>query len=158
APSSQADRLPRIAGAEAVISGSCSTATLAQVKAMRERRPVFDIDPLRLAAGAGLANAAVDWAAPHLGAGTGLVSAGATPDAVARVQEQLGRERAGSLVEAALAEAARRLVERGVRRLVVAGGETAGAVVKALGIKGLRIGKQIDPGVPWTVSLGDKPI
>src|SRR5499427_3249553 len=61
APTSQADRLPRIAGAEAVISGSCSTATLAQVKAMRETRPVFDIDPLRLAAGEDLAGAAVDW-------------------------------------------------------------------------------------------------
>ena len=158
APTSQADRLPRIAGTEAVISGSCSTATLAQVKAMRERRPVFDIDPLRLAAGEDLAGAAVDWAAPHLGQGPVLISASAPPDAVAHIQQKLGRERAGSLVEAALAEAARRLVERGVRRLVVAGGETAGAVVKALGVKGLRIGKQIDPGVPWTVSLGDPPI
>src|SRR5262249_50744587 len=114
APTSQADRLPRIAGAEAVISGSCSTATPAQGKALRETRPVFDVDPLRLAAGEDLAGAAAEWAAPHLGAGPVLISASAAPDAVARVQEQLGRERAGSLVEAALAEVARRLVERGV--------------------------------------------
>src|SRR5260370_266480 len=82
----------------------------------------------------------------------------ARPERVRAAQEKVGRERAGALVEAALAEIARRLVERGVRRLVVAGGETAGAVVKALGIKGLRIGKQIDPGVPWTASLGEKPL
>jgi uncharacterized protein YgbK (DUF1537 family) len=74
------------------------------------------------------------------------------------VQERLGREEAGSLVERALAAIARGLVERGVRRLVVAGGETAGAVVQALGVRGLRIGPQIDPGVPWTTSLGEPPI
>ena len=71
------------------------------------------------------------------------------------MQDRLGRERAGSLIEQALAEIARGLVERGVRRLVVAGGETSGAIVQALGITGLRIGPQIDPGVPWTASLGE---
>ena len=72
---------------------------------------------------------------------------------MAAAQEQLGRERAGALVEKVMAEIARGLVARGVRRLVIAGGETAGAVVQALGVTGLRIGRQIDPGVPWTVSL-----
>ena len=57
-----------------------------------------------------------------------------------------------------MAAIAQGLVEQGVRRLVVAGGETAGAVVKALGVKGLRIGPAIDPGVPWTTSLGEKPL
>ena len=70
-------------------------------------------------------------------------------------QNRLGRERAGGLVEGALAEIARGLVKRGVRRLVVAGGETSGAVVQALGVSELRIGPQIDPGVPWTASLGE---
>jgi uncharacterized protein YgbK (DUF1537 family) len=157
APSTRADQLPPVAGAEAVISGSCSTATLSQVAAMREKRPVFDIDPLRLAVGEDLVAAAVDWAAPLIGQGPVLISASAAPDSVAAAQAKLG-ERAGNLVEAALAEIARHLVDRGVRRLVVAGGETSGAVVKALQIKGLRIGKQIDPGVPWTVSLGERPI
>jgi uncharacterized protein YgbK (DUF1537 family) len=77
---------------------------------------------------------------------------------VRSVQEKLGREQAGALVEKTLAEIAKRLVARGVRRLVVAGGETSGAVVQALGVKGLRIGKQIDPGVPWTATTGDPPI
>jgi uncharacterized protein YgbK (DUF1537 family) len=70
----------------------------------------------------------------------------------------LGAERAGELVEQALSTIASDLVAAGVRRLVVAGGETAGAVVKELGVEGLRIGHEIDPGVPWTVTLGDPPL
>lgn len=158
APSEAADALPVVHGAEAVIAGSCSTATLAQVAAMRARRPVFDIDPLALAEGADAVGAALDFATRELAGGPILISASAPPEQVRQVQEKLGRERAGVLVETALAEIARGLVERGVRRLVVAGGETSGAVVKALGITGLRIGPQIDPGVPWTASLGDKPL
>jgi uncharacterized protein YgbK (DUF1537 family) len=158
APSDSAATLPVVHGAEAVIAGSCSTATLAQVAAMRARRPVFDVDPLTLAEGADTVSAALDFAAREMASGPILVSASAPPDQVRQVQEKLGRERAGALVETALAEIAKRLVERGVRRLVVAGGETSGAVVKALGITGLRIGPQIDPGVPWTASLGDKPL
>lgn len=69
------------------------------------------------------------------------------------MQHRLGRERAGALVEEALAAIARGLAADGVRRFVIAGGETAGAVVQGLGVTGLRIGRQIDPGVPWTVSL-----
>jgi 3-dehydrotetronate 4-kinase len=151
----QADRLPPVRGTAAVISGSCSTATLAQVAAMRRTAAVFDVDPLALAAGEPIAARALDWAGSRLGDAPLLISASAPPERVRAVQEKLGRERAGSLVEAALAEIARGLVGRGVRRLVVAGGETSGAVVQALGITGLRIGRQIDPGVPWTASLGE---
>ena len=82
-----------------------------------------------------------------------MISATAPPEQVAAIQKELGRERAGTLIEGIFAGIARGLVSRGVRRLVVAGGETAGAVVQALGVTGLRIGRQIDPGVPWTVSL-----
>ncbi|MGB8437572.1 MAG: nucleotide-binding domain containing protein, partial [Burkholderiales bacterium] len=73
-------------------------------------------------------------------------------------QAQLGVERAGQLVESCMAEVARDLVAHGVRRLVVAGGETSGAVVQSLGVTRLRIGPQIDPGVPWTMSLGEPNI
>ncbi len=75
-----------------------------------------------------------------------------------KAQAALGRERAGQLIENAMGEIAKGLVGMGVRRLVVAGGETAGAVVTALGVTGLRIGAEIDPGVPWTASLGDPPL
>uniref|UniRef100_UPI0023513E03 nucleotide-binding domain containing protein n=1 Tax=Falsiroseomonas oryziterrae TaxID=2911368 RepID=UPI0023513E03 len=61
-----------------------------------------------------------------------------------------GREAAGALVEEAMAAVAEGLVARGVGRLVVAGGETSGAVVQRLGVRSLRIGAEIDPGVPWT--------
>ena len=148
-----ADILPRIGGAAAVLSGSCSEATLGQVAHMRERAPMFAIDPLAAAAGQNVAEAALSWASDKLGDQAILFAATAPPDQVAAAQEKLGRERAGALVESIMAEIAGGLVARGVRRLVVAGGETAGAVVQALGITGLRIGRQIDPGVPWTASL-----
>ena len=78
----------------------------------------------------------------------------ASPEQVRAAQELLGAERAGAIVEKALAEIAARLVEEGVDRLIVAGGETSGAVVQRLGIQGLRIGPEIDPGVPWTMAHG----
>ncbi len=87
-----------------------------------------------------------------------LIYSSATPDEVAAVQARHGREQAGALVERAMARIAGGLIEAGVRRLVVAGGETAGAVVEALGIRALRIGPEIDPGVPWTLSLGEPRI
>ena len=151
--SGRADILPAIEGAAAVLSGSCSEATRAQVAHMRERTPAFTIDPIAAAAGRNIAEEAIAWAAARLDGQPVLISATAPPEEVARIQQVLGRERAGALVEGILAGVARGLVAHGVRRLVVAGGETAGAVVQALGINGLRIGRQIDPGVPWTVSL-----
>jgi len=150
-----ADILPRIGGKAAVLSGSCSQATLAQLAHMRERAPVFAIDPLAAAAGQDVAAAALAWAGDKLGDDPICFAATAPPDQVAAAQQKIGRERAGALVEGVMAAIAKGLVERGVRRLVVAGGETAGAVVQALGVTGLRIGRQIDPGVPWTVSLNE---
>jgi uncharacterized protein YgbK (DUF1537 family) len=150
---SAADRLPAIAGAAAVLSGSCSPATLAQVAYMTVRAPVFTVDPIAIAEGRPVVDEALDWAKPLLGNGPMLVSATAPPDKVAEVQSRLGREHAGALVEKTLAAIARGLATLGTRRFVVAGGETAGAIVQALGVTGLRIGRQIDPGVPWTVSL-----
>jgi uncharacterized protein YgbK (DUF1537 family) len=150
-----ADVLPRIEGAAAVISGSASAATLAQVAEMKRTRPSFAIDALALADGRDMAAEAIAWAKPRLAQGPVLVYASAPPEEVARVQAALGRERAGELIEQALAATAAGLVDAGVRRLVIAGGETSGAVVQRLGIQGLRIGPQIDPGVPWTASLGE---
>ena len=83
-----------------------------------------------------------------------LIYSTAAPEQVTSIQSKLGREQAGELVEQTLGRVARGLVDAGVRRLVVAGGETAGAVVGALGVQGLHIGPEIDPGVPWTFSIG----
>jgi len=148
-------RLPPIAGYAAVLAGSCSAATHEQVQRMCSMAPGFVLDPLRLAAGDDVVGEALSWAGGRLADGPVLIYSTAPPAVVGRVQEQLGREQAGEFVEHAMATLARGLVKAGVRRLIVAGGETAGAVVGALGIKGLRIGPEIDPGVPWTMSLGE---
>ena len=154
----EAAALPRIDGPAAVISGSCSTATQGQVVHLRDRAPAFAIDPIAAAEGRPVVAEALAWAKPQLGNQPIMVYATAAPEAVAAVQQRLGREKAGAVVEETLGAIADGLVAAGVRRLVVAGGETAGAVVHALGVTGLRIGGQIDPGVPWTVSLGDRPL
>jgi 3-dehydrotetronate 4-kinase len=154
-----ADALPKAAGLRAIVAGSSSVATQGQVAAALEAgMPALRIDPLRLAAGEDVPRAALEWAAPLLPRGPVLVYATAAPERVREIQERLGRERAGELVEQALAAIARGLVERGVGQLIVAGGETSGAVVSELGVKGLRIGPQIAPGVPWTAALGGRPL
>jgi len=147
-----------VAGHAVVLSGSCSAATQRQVAAMKAACASFELDPLRLAEGESVVEEAVAWARPRLGLSPVLIYSTADATRVADIQTQLGRERAGEAVERALAEIAKRLVACGARRLIVAGGETSGAVVSALGIEGLRIGAEIDPGVPWTKSLGEPPL
>jgi len=146
--------LPALAGAAAVLAGSCSRATLGQLGFAREHVPVLELDPLASPDAASLAAGAIDWASGRLGATPIVIAASAPPDKVAAVQQKLGRDAAGALIEDALARIAVALVARGVRRLVVAGGETAGAVVSRLGVRSLRIGAEIDPGVPWTYAEG----
>jgi uncharacterized protein YgbK (DUF1537 family) len=149
--------LPKVAGGEVVLAGSASLATNAQVDAWLEaERPAWRIDPLALAAGEAVVEQALAFAREQQG--TVLIYATSTPEEVKAVQRQLGAERAGALVENALGEIARGLRDSGVRRFVVAGGETSGAVVKALDVRLLQIGAQIDSGVPATVSSGGEPL
>ncbi|MCE8030042.1 3-oxo-tetronate kinase [Billgrantia desiderata] len=144
-------RLQPAGGSALVLSGSCSRATLAQVAHFLERHPGFALDPLALAEGDAQLKAALDFAREALeSGGPVLLYASADPEKVKAAQARLGVEHAGQLVERALGQLAAKLVDEGVGRLVVAGGETSGAVVSALGIETLRIGEQIDPGVPWT--------
>jgi uncharacterized protein YgbK (DUF1537 family) len=149
----RADRLPPAAGWRAVVSGSCSVATNAQVAHFRSQGgQACAVDPLAIAGGDDVVAQALAFAVPRLADGPVLVHATAEPSAVRAVQERLGVARAGEMVEHALSAIARGLVEAGVRQLVVAGGETSGAVVQALGIRAMTIGPQIDPGVPWTAA------
>jgi len=148
--------LPPVGGLGAVLAGSASQATLGQVAAMRSKCPVLALDPFRIAENsAAVIEGALSWARPELAKGPVLIYASAPPDRVAAVQAKLGREHAGALIENAMAKIAQGLVAAGVRRLVVAGGETSGAVVQGLGVKALRIGPQIDPGVPATLAIGE---
>jgi uncharacterized protein YgbK (DUF1537 family) len=156
ARSSQAGQLPPAGGLQAVVCGSCSLATLAQVAHFRSTgRPAFVVDPLRLAAGEDVAALALTWAAPLLQSGPVLVYSSADAQTIQAVQGQLGVADAGAMVEHALAAIARGLVHLGVRQLVVAGGETSGACVQALAVTQMQIGPQIDPGVPWCHAASD---
>jgi uncharacterized protein YgbK (DUF1537 family) len=149
--------VPAVEGGEVVLAGSASAATNGQVAAWLEAgRPALRIDPLALAAGEAVVAQALAFARD---AGqTVLIYATSAPEDVKAVQQKLGVERAGALVEDALGEIALGLREAGVRRFVVAGGETSGAVVQALGVQLLQIGAQIDPGVPATVSTTGEPL
>jgi uncharacterized protein YgbK (DUF1537 family) len=152
----EVESLPAVGGLGAVLAGSCSPATLGQIAIMAAQHPARALDPLRLASDRAAEIAAtLAWARAELAAGSVLIHASADPAAVAAVQAALGRERAGTLIEGAMAEIATGLAAAGVRRLVVAGGETAGAVIQGLAVKAIRIGPQIDPGVPATLSLGE---
>ena len=112
------------------------------------------VDPMALAAGQDIATKAIEWSQSRLGKNPILIYSSSEPAVVKKIQNILGRDEAGAMVENALANIATGLIDQGVRRLVVAGGETSGAVVNALEIPALRIGPEIDPGVPWTETLG----
>jgi uncharacterized protein YgbK (DUF1537 family) len=152
-----AGALPDAAGHAAILAGSCSRATLQQIATARAQIPTLELDPLSTPDAAALVRQAATWLDGRLGAMPVLIAASAPPDKVAALQQRLGREAAGALVEEALAGIAEVLVAHGVRRLVVAGGETSGAVATRLGVRSLRIGAEIDPGVPWTYAEGAGP-
>jgi uncharacterized protein YgbK (DUF1537 family) len=138
-------------GGRLILSGSASAATRAQNDAFEGER--ITIDPYSLSDDAESERIRLrSELAAALTAGTPvLVTATASLDRVAQVQRDLGTHRAADLIESALADLAAHAVgSLGVTRLIVAGGETSGAVVAALGIDRLRVGEQAAPGVPWT--------
>jgi uncharacterized protein YgbK (DUF1537 family) len=153
-PNPHSAELPPAAGSKAILSGSCSRATNAQVADFVAKGGAsFVIDPMHLSdraeSVAAVVQQALVWARPRLGRQPVLIYSTADPEALKAVQNRLGVEQAGARVEATLAMIAQGLVEAGVGQLIVAGGETSGAVVQALGMTQLQIGAQIDPGVPW---------
>ena len=157
APSSTASQLPPAQGLRAIVSGSCSQATNRQVAHFKSHGgKALALDPLQLTGDTdALVAQVMTWAQPLLPQGPVLVYSTAEPEAVKAIQARLGVAQAGALVEHALAAVARALAQAGVQQLVVAGGETSGACVQALGISQLQIGPQIDPGVPWCHARGD---
>jgi uncharacterized protein YgbK (DUF1537 family) len=142
-------------GRSVTLAGSCSVATLSQIDAARrDGAPLRAIDADSLAAGRDTAAAAADWAIAATGDVPPVIYSSADPQALASVHARLGREAAGAMVEQVMADIAVALKEAGFTRFLVAGGETSGAVVEALGVRMLEIGPEIDPGVPWTRSVG----
>lgn len=149
---------PRPATTKAVVlSGSSSAMTRAQVALYAASRPNFRLDPLDLAQNGPAA--ALAWLAEQDLAHAPLIYATAEPAQIAEVQSKLGRAKAGEIVEQALARLALAARDLGAARIVVAGGETSGAVTQALGVTRLDIGREIAPGVPWTYATSNgKPI
>jgi len=153
--SSESASLPPVGGFRAIVSGSCSEATNGQVAHfLQSGGAARQVDALALGDGSddALVESIDAWARAQWAAAPEravLVYSTASPQAVAAAQAKGGGHDVGARLERILAAVARRLVEHGARRLVVAGGETSGACVQALGVSRLRIGAQIDPGVPW---------
>jgi uncharacterized protein YgbK (DUF1537 family) len=145
-----------VGGPAACLAGSCSQATLQQIANAKKAMPVLHLDPDRVVAGTDEGRRAVAWAVERLGSGPILIASSTTPDQVAALQARHGRNAAGHAIEQAMADIAQGLVKAGVRRLVVAGGETSGAVVDRLRIPGFLVGEEIAAGVPVLRAVGAK--
>ena len=152
------DRQPagisRYRGGQAVLAGSCSIASRKQLAAIRDVWPQFVIDPLRLAEGVAVVDEVLEWFKTQDNTKPLVISSSVDPDTLANFQHRLGLQQAAKLIEDSFGKIAQALVARGFDRLIVAGGETSGSVINALGIEELRIGPEIDPGVPWCETIG----
>ena len=143
-----------VGGAAACLAGSCSQATLQQIAEAEKTMPVLRLDPAALVTGREETQRALDWAADHIGKGPVLIASSSKPDQVFAVQAKHGRDNAGHAIEQAMADIAEGLVARGMKRLVVAGGETSGAVVDRLRLPGFLVGPEIAAGVPVLRAVG----
>jgi uncharacterized protein YgbK (DUF1537 family) len=149
------DAIRPVGGLSAIVAGSCSKATLRQLDIAERSMPVLRLDPERLLAGPDEIAAAISWAGDRISAGPVVIAASAAPETVSRLQSLYGREASGHAIETATSIITAELVERGVRRLVVAGGETSGAAVDRLAIPAFLIGPEIAPGVPVLRTVGN---
>jgi uncharacterized protein YgbK (DUF1537 family) len=145
-----------VGGSAACLAGSCSQATLQQIANAEKVMPVLHLDPDQVVAGKDEARRALAWARDRLKDGPVLIASSSAPDQVAALQARHGRDAAGHAIEQAMADIAEGLIQSGVRRLVVAGGETSGAVVDRLKIPGFLVGAEIAAGVPVLRAVGAK--
>jgi uncharacterized protein YgbK (DUF1537 family) len=153
---SDVDAMAQVGGPAACLAGSCSQATLGQIAKAEAVMPVLHLDAEQAVQGKDEARRVLAWARERLGKGPFLIASSATPDQVAALQARYGRDAAGHAIEEAMADIAEALVQAGVRRLVVAGGETSGAVVDRLRIPGFLVGDEIAAGVPVLRAVGAK--
>jgi 3-dehydrotetronate 4-kinase len=145
-----------VGGPAACLAGSCSQATLQQIAKAEAVMPVLHLDPDRIVAGKEEARRALAWAVERINSGPVLIASSAAPEEVSALQSRHGRSTAGHAIEQAMADIAEGLVGAGVRRLVVAGGETSGAAVDRLRIPGFVVGEEIAAGVPVLRAVGAK--
>jgi 3-dehydrotetronate 4-kinase len=144
-------------GAGAILAGSCSNATLSQINYYRATHPSLEVDVRALMNGQISAESVTKFVSENRGRDP-LVYSSAQPDKVRALQREYGDDRVAHGLEQLFAEAARKIVDEGFDRLVVAGGETSGAVVSGLHLPAVTIGPEIDPGVPALAAEGQMPI
>jgi uncharacterized protein YgbK (DUF1537 family) len=144
-------------GPGVVLSGSCSPASRGQVIAYLAGHPGLRVDPDAVMAGEITARAALGFVMERI-AQSPIVYSTAEPDAVAAAQARHSREAVAAAIERFFGELAAELVESGITRMAVGGGETSGAVVTALGVDRFSIGPEIDPGVPALAADGKRPV
>jgi uncharacterized protein YgbK (DUF1537 family) len=146
-------------GPAAILAGSCSARTLEQIDAVRrDGHPLYQLDPIADQDPQSLATDALAWYDSVDPTVAPLIYSSVDPERLALIQETLGVQRSSEILEDATGRVARGLVERGVRKLIAAGGETSGAIVTALGIPGGLIGDEAARGVPWIFTTGDHPL
>jgi 3-dehydrotetronate 4-kinase len=145
-----------IGGPVACLAGSCSQATLAQIAEAEKTMAVLRLDPEQIVKGGSEIQRALDWTKGHLGNSPILIASSSTPDQVSDLQSRYGRDTAGRAIEQAMADISEGLVSEGVRRLIIAGGETSGAVVDRLNISAFLVGPEIATGVPVLRTIGSK--
>ncbi len=146
-----------VTGPAAILAGSCSNATRGQIDAHQQRHPVYEIDITRVMSGEINRHTLLEFIHQH-NHSMPLVYSSANPDAVAKLQAQFGADEVSAKLDSLFADTASCLIEQGVKRIVVAGGETSGAVAQAvvntLNVEAMFIGPEIDPGVP-ILQVGD---
>jgi 3-dehydrotetronate 4-kinase len=158
-PSPGTDRMQAPKGRQLIIAGSCSEATRGQVQAaISAGMPAFEVDASAVAAKKLGPVDLVAWAKKQPAMNPVLIYSSADPATIAEIQQEFGREASGAMMEAVLADTAKALCADGFTRIIVAGGETSGAVVAALGVTEIEIGPEISPGVPWTLSRSGQPL
>lgn len=154
--SSEQPAMPQVAGGAAILAGSCSQATRQQISEwQRAGRPSLKLDVRGIASNSASTDEVIAWTTEFEDQPV-LIYSSDSPIEVASMQEEFGRETLSAMIEAAMGNIASNLVGRGRRRLILAGGETSGAVVSALAVTGLKVGPEIAPGVPWTETV-DEP-
>ena len=156
-PKSEITLLPEVTGNAAILAGSCSQATRRQISMFKNTEQGISIDPMKIAAGVTDKRGIADRALLAAARSDVLVYSSAAPENLRAAQESLGVAKSAEIIEETLAFVARRLSDSGIRKFIVAGGETSGAVATALGITELRVGEEIDPGVPWMVTPTSPP-
>ena len=141
-----------------MLAGSCAERTEEQIQAFEKHRPVLRIAVEDIMSDPETAQRALGWSRTHLATGPVTIATTSPPDKVAAAQERFGRRRAAEAVENALGQIACGLREQGVRRFLVAGGETSGAILDHLGVRALQSGAFEAPGLARTVSTGPDPM